>query len=694
VTMFEQNEARPDGGPDGLQSSTNPAASVTDVTEIRHPYHAAASEYFKRGWTDPIPMKGNPGKKKLPGVAGFTGYDGKPVGFQQLTEWAQGYLGERNIGLRLPAHVVGIDVDDYEGKHGGASWARACAELGEPPATYSTTSRGRGQPARIRLYRLPVGKTPYRGVEKAFNTQFGEDVEIIHRGWRHVMVYPSVHEGTGRRYEWYGPDGSLMERAAPALSELPELPEAWVRYLTEQSQRSASDDDLFDDAAGSAGWTPATAEAAMDRQLSLIRSMDQHSKVNSVLGGAAKLFGHFVGSGLIQYDKALLKLTEAVAANTWHSDEWNRSHGKEWTAASVIVDALSNGMSEPWPVADPENPHYYDTQAYWEHEATKDAAKAADDKLSKLRARLHSRSGLDLITPPTPLIKGVLDVGTVAFLSGKFGTYKTFVSVAWACSVATGQPWEGREVVTQGPVVYVAAEGVSGIKSRVRSWELAFNQGAQVPDDMLYVLEGRIRLNDHDEVKLFHQLIKPLNPALVIFDTLHACSPGAEENSSKDMGEVFDSLSGLRRALKCTVLANHHTGHAGERSRGSSAIEDDADTSWVIKLKDAEDRSPANQRTLVHRKVKDGALSEEVPIILMPMSETGSGYVLGGQLEGSGVSEWLVEEAILKALEAASAPRTTGRDRAKAITGIKASNDVYMGAMQRWKAGWTSANAD
>lgn len=340
-----------------------------------------------------------------------------------------------------------------------------------------------------------------------------------------------------------------------------------------------------------------------------------------------------------------------------------------------------------------DNPHRYDSDAWHIHEAQKDGAKATSDKLSKLRARLHSRSGLDLITPPTPLIKGVLDVGTVAFLSGKFGTYKTFVSVAWSCSVATGRPWEGREVVTPGPVVYVAAEGVSGIKSRVRSWELAFNDGIQVPDDMLYVLEGRIRLNDRSEVELFYQLIKPLNPAMVVIDTLHACSPGAEENSSKDMGEVFDSLSALRRNLKCTVLANHHTGHAGERSRGSSAIEDDADTSWVIKLKDSEDRSPANQRTLVHRKVKDGALSEEVPIILVPNADTGSGYVTYGEVEASGANEWLVEEAILKALESANAPRNVGRDRAKGITEIKASNDVYAAAMKRWKTGWTSGNA-
>jgi len=34
--MPEQNESRPVGAPDGLQSSTNPAASVTDVTAIRH----------------------------------------------------------------------------------------------------------------------------------------------------------------------------------------------------------------------------------------------------------------------------------------------------------------------------------------------------------------------------------------------------------------------------------------------------------------------------------------------------------------------------------------------------------------------------------------------------------------------------------------------------------------------------------
>lgn len=454
-------------------------------------------------------------------------------------------------------------------------------------------------------------------------------------------------------------------------------------------------DELFDDAAEDRTERRFTTEQAKD----FIRI--EREKLAGATGGYRQAIMNFALAcahfpWLIKTQETCAKHVIKALGETWGSTEPD-DEDRKWIATAYADFEKWKGTEKGWIAVEVkeegENPYPYDSIKWHQWENAQQQTQESDGKLTKLRARLHTRSGLDLIPPPTPLIKGVLDVGTVAFLSGKFGTYKTFVSVAWACSIATGKPWEDREVTSPGPVIYVAAEGVSGIKSRIRSWEIAFNDGAQVPDDQLYVMEGRIRLNDRDEVKLFHQLVQPIQPALIVIDTLHACSPGAEENSSKDMGEVFDSLSTLRRALKCTILANHHTGHAGERSRGSSAIEDDADTSWVIQLKDSEDRSPANQRTLRHRKTKDGALSEPMDIILKTIEETGSGYITSGQVEG-GQAPFLVAQAICNALDQAGAPKSIGRDKAKALVShIKAGNDVWADAMKMWKNGSTSENA-
>ncbi|MFG1871892.1 AAA family ATPase [Micromonospora arborensis] len=307
----------------------------------------------------------------------------------------------------------------------------------------------------------------------------------------------------------------------------------------------------------------------------------------------------------------------------------------------------------------------------------------------RMRARLYDRDRIDSITPPTPLIDGVLDVATIAFLSGKFGTYKTFVSVAWACSVATGTPWEGREVVTPGPVLYVAAEGCSGLRARVRSWEVGNLDGKRIPADRLAVYDGRVKITDQEEREILGEFIQEIRPVLVVLDTLHKCAPGMEENSSKDMGMVLDAVADLRERYGVTVLLNHHTGHNGERSRGSSSLEDDADTSWVVRLADQEDRSASNQRTLVHRKAKDRELLEEVPLTLELVSETGSAYVRQGTVASPKfLPDGLVAGTLIKMLDDLEVPQSAGRPTCqKALAGkVKASTEVWAEAMRRRQA--------
>jgi RecA-family ATPase len=78
-----------------------------------------------------------------------------------------------------------------------------------------------------------------------------------------------------------------------------------------------------------------------------------------------------------------------------------------------------------------------------------------------------TRAGLDSLPDPVPLIGGTLDADTLAVLAGPWGTGKTFLAIDWACCVATGTPWQGRPVKA-GRVLYIATEGVHGLRSRVR----------------------------------------------------------------------------------------------------------------------------------------------------------------------------------------------------------------------------------
>src|SRR5688572_16283475 len=161
----------------------------------------------------------------------------------------------------------------------------------------------------------------------------------------------------------------------------------------------------------------------------------------------------------------------------------------------------------------------------WTRAATEATAKRPS-RADRIRAYTYRRSQLDQIPPPSYLIDGVLNTNVLALLAGKFGTYKSFVSVSFACSIATGQPWLGHDITQPGPVIYVAAEGASGLRARISAWESVYNRGARVPDDRLVVVGCSVNLTREDEVVAIDELCADVRPRMVIWDTLHRCTSG------------------------------------------------------------------------------------------------------------------------------------------------------------------------
>src|SRR5690606_9290580 len=50
--------------------------------------------------------------------------------------------------------------------------------------------------------------------------------EVIQRGHRYAVAYPSIHPKTGTPYGWVGVNG------IPRVADLPELPSKWVGFLS------------------------------------------------------------------------------------------------------------------------------------------------------------------------------------------------------------------------------------------------------------------------------------------------------------------------------------------------------------------------------------------------------------------------------------------------------------------------------
>lgn len=182
------------------------------------PYAQAANTYWNAGWRGILPL---PAKAKKNPPKGYTGDGGRYPAYPEVWEWIEGSAGGGNIALRMPANIIGLDVDAYGDKPGAETLALAEAAHGPLPPTWRTTSRDDGT-SGIRLYRVPEGL--------AWPGEIGGATEIIQARHRYAIVWPSTHP-EGRTYRWIGPDG-VVSTTVPDPESLPLLPDAWVEAYT------------------------------------------------------------------------------------------------------------------------------------------------------------------------------------------------------------------------------------------------------------------------------------------------------------------------------------------------------------------------------------------------------------------------------------------------------------------------------
>src|SRR5205823_3430681 len=82
--------------------------------------------------------------------------------------------------------------------------------------------------------------------------------------------------------------------------------------------------------------------------------------------------------------------------------------------------------------------------------------------------------------------------------------------------------------------------------------------------------------------------IRPLQPALIVVDTLTDTSAGLDENSS-DMRQVYNALRTIQVEFGCAVLTLVHTGWDGKRERGHSSIRGMADVTMLLERNGTDD---------------------------------------------------------------------------------------------------------
>jgi hypothetical protein len=263
------------------------------------------------------------------------------------------------------------------------------------------------------------------------------------------------------------------------------------------------------------------------------------------------------------------------------------------------------------------------------------AGEIAESRADQLRAALLGSDDLDTLPAPEALIDGILYRDTLAWLHGKPGHGKSFVALDWAGCVSLGLPWQAC-VVMQGAVLYVIAEGVTGLRQRVRAWEDFTGQKIAVR-----FLPVAVQFLAALDVAALAEIAGDMNAVLIVIDTQARVTVGADENSARDMGELVAAADRLRQATGACVLFVHHEARAGENMRGSTALEGAAAT--IVRI-----TKDGPHLTAENPKQKDTESFQPIRLRLVPRLES----AVVRSHDGVGLAEELSasEQKILDAL--------------------------------------------
>lgn len=308
-------------------------------------------------------------------------------------------------------------------------------------------------------------------------------------------------------------------------------------------------------------------------------------------------------------------------------------------------------------------------------------ASALPMAVDKPRIRLLDVDDLEAMAPPQWLIDGILTVNGLSMMWGRSGAMKSFVALDMALCIATGHPWQGHSV-RQGRVVYIAAEGASGLSRRIVGWRKT--KGKDLPKPAFQLVPHGLTMAGDDLVALINALgTEPLS--MVVVDTVSRTIGGGDLNKPNEVNAYVQALDRLREATGANVCVVHHGGKDDDRNElGNEGLRNASDT--VIHIKRTNDtinvinEAPKGKQkdfeefqTIRLKPVKSAYMlddTEHVTLNLMledPVampSEDGS----DGTRQRSKTKPSKHEETVLEALAAVGVP--VGFTRLRAMTGI------------------------
>jgi KaiC/GvpD/RAD55 family RecA-like ATPase len=262
----------------------------------------------------------------------------------------------------------------------------------------------------------------------------------------------------------------------------------------------------------------------------------------------------------------------------WESFERRKGIGqRQVTMASVLRMAKEAGASVPRPIA---------AATAEGLRAVMDAVVADPNGGMSTPADYAGRFPITSLTvsiamePGDWLIKNVLPDAGLIVIYGASGSGKTFVAIDMAFAIARGVAWRGNRT-RKGRVIIVAAEGGKGMSKRLKAYTDFYNIDPNEVEIGLLTVPPNFLLNE-DVTELAAAIAAAGGADAIIVDTMAQVTPGANENSSEDVGLALANGRALHTATGAALIMVDHSGKdaskgvrgwSGKRAAADAEIE-------------------------------------------------------------------------------------------------------------------------
>ena len=232
------------------------------------------------------------------------------------------------------------------------------------------------------------------------------------------------------------------------------------------------------------------------------------------------------------------------------------------------------------------------------------------------------------------IIKGVLPRAGLAVIYGESGAGKSFLALDISAAITRGIAWRDRKTA-KGRVVYVCAEGAGGFRQRLRAY--AADNRVEMSELPAVIADAPNMLKGEDVAAVTKAILEWAGAPeggraadVIVVDTLAAASPGSDENSGKDVGQIIAHCGWMHKMTGALVVLIHHSGKdASKGARGWSGLKGAMDAELQVTRN-------GDYRAVESTKLKDGADGMVWPFKLKTV-------VLGMDSDGDPLSSCVVE---------------------------------------------------